>query len=66
MVKSKSDAINILIGMSDTAGTSVYDTVREVLNNYEKYDHQGSDRLFLAYCEEIFDDFRWLDENGAQ
>lgn len=57
MVKTKDEAKEILRGIAeekDLPGISF--AAMYVIKNYQDYDYNGSDRLFLAYCEEILDE----------
>lgn len=53
-VKTRKDAEALLAGISEEIGVDkIEDAASYVLLHYMAYDYLGSDRLFLAYCEEI-------------
>lgn len=53
-VKTRQDAEQLLNNIADTTGLSnLRDAADYVLLHYNSFDYLGSDRLFLAYCEEI-------------
>lgn len=53
-IKTKEEARQYLKNIAETVG---FETVKQaadyVLMHYDMYDYQGSDRLFIAYTEEI-------------
>jgi hypothetical protein len=53
-VKTRQDAEALLCGISEEIGVDkIEDAADFVLLHYTSYDYLGSDRLFLAFCEEI-------------
>lgn len=56
MVKTKEDAIKVLKDIAERKGLpGASFAAMYVLENYQDYDYNGSDRLFLAYCEEMIE-----------
>lgn len=57
MVKTKKDAYRLLDSVKAAYNLKTYEeAAQHVTDNYKQWDWQGSDRLFLAYCEEILSD----------
>jgi hypothetical protein len=53
-VKTKEETRTYLKNMAEQLGlNNEYEAASDVLLHYNMYDHNGSDRLFLAFCEEI-------------
>lgn len=56
-VKTKEDALVILNDIADRKGLpGASFAAQHVIENYQDYDYEGSDILFLAYCEELIED----------
>lgn len=56
MVKTKEETLKILNDIAEREGLpGASFAAMYVIERYEDYDYNGSDRLFLAFCEELIE-----------